>query len=83
LTRWFPNNPISRRYLARQFLEATEPFEVDQVGGAFMLFRQHLLADVGFLDEGFLCIGTILTGVTALAPPASSFLCRLPKYSIM
>jgi hypothetical protein len=53
LTRWFPNNPISSRYLARQFLETTEPFEVDQIGGAFMLFRRHLLTEVGFLDEGF------------------------------
>ena len=53
LTRWFPNNPISRRYLARQFLDSTEPFEVEQVGGAFMLFRRHLLSEVGFLDEGY------------------------------
>jgi GT2 family glycosyltransferase len=53
LTRWFPNNPISRRYLARQFLDATEPFEVDQLGGAFMLFRRRVLTEVGFLDEGY------------------------------
>lgn len=53
LTRWFPNNPMSRHYLSRRFLAATEPFEVDQVGGAFMLFRRRLLADIGFLDEGF------------------------------
>lgn len=53
LTRWFPGNPISRRYLARQFLDATQPFEVDQVGGAFMLFRSRLLSEVGFLDERY------------------------------
>jgi GT2 family glycosyltransferase len=53
LTRWFPNNPISRRYLARQFLDATEPFEVQQVGGACMFFRRRLLSEVGFLDEGY------------------------------
>jgi N-acetylglucosaminyl-diphospho-decaprenol L-rhamnosyltransferase len=53
LTRWFPNNPISRHYLARDFLDATEPFEVEQVGGAFMLFRRRLLSEVGFLDEGY------------------------------
>jgi N-acetylglucosaminyl-diphospho-decaprenol L-rhamnosyltransferase len=53
LTRWFPNNPVSRRYLARQFLDATEPFEVDQVGGAFMLFRRRVLTEVGYLDEGY------------------------------
>lgn len=53
LTRWFPNNPISRRYLARDFLKATEPFEVDQVGGAFMLFRRRILTEIGYLDEGY------------------------------
>jgi GT2 family glycosyltransferase len=53
LTRWFPNNPISRRYLARDNLEATEPFQVAQLGGACMLFRRRLLSEVGFLDERY------------------------------
>jgi len=53
LTRWFPNNPISRRYLARQFLDAVEPFEVQQVSGACMFFRRRLLSDVGAWDERY------------------------------
>jgi N-acetylglucosaminyl-diphospho-decaprenol L-rhamnosyltransferase len=53
LTRWFPANPISRRYLARQNLNASEPFEVEQVGGACMFFRRDLLATVGLWDESY------------------------------
>lgn len=53
LTRWFPSNPISRRYLARQFLAATEPFEVDSVSGACMLFHRRLLSQAGPWDERY------------------------------
>ena len=53
LTRLFPNNPFARRYLARDHLDATAPFEVDQIGGAFMLFRGAVLREVGLLDEGY------------------------------
>ena len=53
LTRWFPNNAISRRYLARENLGASEPFEVEQVGGACMLFRRRLLSDAGPWDDSF------------------------------
>jgi len=53
LTRWFPNNPISRRYLARQNLGASEPFEAEQVGGACMLFRRRMLSEVGLWDESY------------------------------
>jgi len=53
LTRWFPHNPISRRYLAQHRLHATEPFEVQQVGGACMFFRRRLLAEVGAWDERY------------------------------
>jgi N-acetylglucosaminyl-diphospho-decaprenol L-rhamnosyltransferase len=53
LTRLFPSNRFARRYLARDFIDAKEPFEVDQVGGAFMLFRRQLLTEVGYLDEGY------------------------------
>lgn len=53
MTRWFPNNPISRRYLARQNLCASEPFEVEQVGGACMLFRRRLLSEAGPWDDSF------------------------------
>ena len=53
LTRWFPGNPMSRRYLARQHLDAAGPFEVQQVGGACMAFRRSLLAEVGTWDERY------------------------------
>jgi len=53
LTRWFPNNSISRRYLARQNLNAAEPFEVEQVGGACMLFSRGLLSVAGKWDESY------------------------------
>ncbi len=53
LTRLFPNNPFSRRYLARDFLRASEPFQVGQVGGACMFFRRKLLDEVGAWDERY------------------------------
>lgn len=53
LTRWFPDNAISRRYLAREHLGSTEPFVVEQVGGACMFFRRELLDKVGFWDERY------------------------------
>jgi GT2 family glycosyltransferase len=53
LTQWFPGNPISRHFLRREFLAATEPFEVEQIGGACMFFRRELLDEVGTWDEGY------------------------------
>lgn len=53
LTHLFPNNPFSRRYLARDRLQATSPFQVDQVGSACMLFRRSLLDEIGGFDEVF------------------------------
>lgn len=53
LTNLFPNNPFSRRYLARDHLHATRPFQVDQIGSACMLFPRALLDEVGGFDEGF------------------------------
>lgn len=53
LTRLFPGNPISSRYLAREFLDATEPFKVEQIGGACMFFRRTALERVGPWDERY------------------------------
>jgi GT2 family glycosyltransferase len=53
LTRWFPNNPISRRYLARQFLDAAEPFQIESVSVASMLFRRSVLSQAGFWDDRY------------------------------
>ena len=53
LTRWFPNNPISGRYLQRGQLDHSEPFPVQQVGGACMFFRRELLDVVGPWDTSY------------------------------
>ncbi len=53
LTRWFPNNPFSRRYLMRDKLNETEPFEVRQVSSACMLLRRRLIDEDGGWDEGY------------------------------
>lgn len=54
LTRLFPNNPYSRRYLRRGNLHSTEPFEVEQVSAASMFMRRADLADIPW-DEGYRC----------------------------
>jgi GT2 family glycosyltransferase len=53
LTRLFPHNPFSHRYLLRSQLGATEPFEVEQVSAACMLLRRKLISEVGPWDEGY------------------------------
>jgi GT2 family glycosyltransferase len=51
LTRYFPNNPISRRYLLATSVEHTVPHEVDYVAGAYLLTRRDVVERVGLLDE--------------------------------
>jgi GT2 family glycosyltransferase len=53
LTRLFPNNGFSRRYLLRDKLNASEPFAVEQVSAACMMIRRSVLAECGPWDEGF------------------------------
>jgi GT2 family glycosyltransferase len=53
LTRLFPNNRFSRRYLLRDRLGATEPFQVEQVSAACMLFRRSLIDEAGPWDPGY------------------------------
>ncbi len=53
LTRLFPHNRFSRRYLTSRSFTSNEPFEVDWVSGACLMVRKDILDDVGFLDEGF------------------------------
>jgi GT2 family glycosyltransferase len=53
LTRLAPNNRFSQRYLARAEIGQTEPFLVDQVSAACMLFRRELLDETGPWDEEF------------------------------
>jgi hypothetical protein len=55
LTRWFPGNRFSRRYLAPENRSKTEPFRVEQVSAACMFMRRSLLEEVGPWDEGYRC----------------------------
>lgn len=53
LTRLFPNNPFSRRYLMRDKVNDTEPYPVDSLSSACMLFRRSLLDQVGLWDTEY------------------------------
>jgi GT2 family glycosyltransferase len=53
LTRLFPRNRYSRRYLQTDALTASAPYEVEQVSSACMLFRRPLFASVGPWDESY------------------------------
>lgn len=53
MTRLFPNNRLSIRYLARHHLDAIEPFQAEFVAATCMLFRRKILHDVGLWDEEY------------------------------
>lgn len=53
LTRVFPQNPFSRRYLLTDALTNIAPYEVEQVSAACMLFRRSLFDSIGPWDEGY------------------------------
>jgi N-acetylglucosaminyl-diphospho-decaprenol L-rhamnosyltransferase len=54
LTRLWPNNRISGKYLAREFLQAREPFEVEQLSGACMMLRHSVLDQIGPWDGRYI-----------------------------
>jgi len=53
LTRLFPRNRFSFRYVRRQNLNAVEPYEVEWVSSACMIFPKMLSERIGPWDEGF------------------------------
>jgi len=53
LTSLFPNNRVSRRYLARENIDKTEPFQVEQVSAAAMMVRMATVQRVGYWDAGY------------------------------
>lgn len=52
LTRLFPRNPLSRKYLNSDFDHQTIK-KVDWVSGACLLHRREILAQTGFPDDDF------------------------------
>ena len=53
LTKLFPNNPFARRYLLKSDLHNQEPFQVEFISAACLMFRKAIVDSVGNLDEGF------------------------------
>ncbi len=53
LTRLFPRNRWSSRYLSGRTEQGRSPFEVDWVSGACVAVPRRVVAEVGGLDEGF------------------------------
>lgn len=52
LTKLFPNNPLSRKYLNSDF-DHTKIRKVDWVSGACLLHRRSVLEKTGFPDENY------------------------------
>jgi N-acetylglucosaminyl-diphospho-decaprenol L-rhamnosyltransferase len=53
LTRWFPDNPWSRRFLSGRDHTGDEPFLVDWVSGAAMMVPATAIATAGAFDESY------------------------------
>ncbi|MCP4372869.1 MAG: glycosyltransferase family 2 protein [Deltaproteobacteria bacterium] len=53
LTKWFPNNRISRKSILSTGSDGITPMFADWVSGACMLTRRKAIDDVGLVDEQF------------------------------
>lgn len=53
LSKWFPNNALTRKNLLTNGSDGSSPMEVDWISGACMLIRRAAIRDVGLLDERF------------------------------
>lgn len=53
LTRWFPGNRFSRRYMVGRHHEGEAPFEVDILSAACLVFRTDVARALGGMDEAF------------------------------
>jgi GT2 family glycosyltransferase/glycosyltransferase involved in cell wall biosynthesis len=53
LSRWFPNNLITRKNVLTIRSDGITPMEVDWVSGACMVVRRKAVDDVGLMDERF------------------------------
>ncbi len=53
LTKWFPNNRISRKSILSSGSDGETPMFADWLSGACMLIRRKAIDDVGLFDEQF------------------------------
>jgi GT2 family glycosyltransferase/glycosyltransferase involved in cell wall biosynthesis len=53
LTKYFPNNPVSRSNIMTMDHHNEDPLVVDWVSGACMMVRAQAIAEVGLLDRRF------------------------------
>lgn len=53
LTKWFPNNWITRKTILTNGVKGDYPINVDWVSGACMVVRRNAVEDIGLMDERF------------------------------
>ena len=84
LTRLFPNNRFSSRYLERGQVSATEPFQTEHLSSACVMFRRNLVDKIGPWDEGYRgywvdadwCMAALRSGAKAYCIPRATAIHR-------